>query len=372
MTLILIEFVIVLIGFAATAVLFYRFPKLPEAGTDDKRFPAVSVIIPARNEEKNIALLLGDLRSQSLSPLEIICVDDSSKDATAQVASAYGARVISLDNKPEGWTGKAWACQNGADAAQGELLLFLDADVRLGRNGVLRLVQEFANSGCTISVQPYHKTEKVCEQLSMLFNLVQIAANGIAMPKERSIGLYGPVILIARSDYIKVGGHKSVRKSIVEDIALGLRLKGEGLSYRLFVGDEEIAFRMYGGGLRSLLQGWVKNIASGAVKTPPPVFVMVFFWLASLASVPLQMVKMAAWSQLIWFAIYSGLYVSWAIILSFLSRRIGRFKFWDAIFFPILVIAFFGVVIVSVISKVFGLKVRWKGRAIVAEEKPCE
>lgn len=105
--------------------------------------------------------------------------------------------------------------------------------------------------------QPYHNTEIWYEQCSMLFNLVQIAANGTALPKPLGVGLCGPVILISKADYHKIGGHESVRSFILEDIALGKRQKDAGIPYRLFVGDEEISYRMYNGGIRSLFQGWM-------------------------------------------------------------------------------------------------------------------
>lgn len=372
MLLIIIEIIIILIGLAVTPVLFYRFPRLPGNGSKDRNIPKVSVIIPARNEEKNLPLLLEDLLAQSIVPYEIICVDDDSSDATASIAKSFGVKVLSLYDKPEGWTGKTWACQNGADAAKGELLLFLDADVRLGRNGILRLIQAYADYGCTVSVQPYHNTEKAYEQYSVLFNLIQIAANGTALPKPLSIGLYGPVIFISKSEYNKMGGHASVRKSVVEDMALGQRLKEAGFQYRLFIGDKEISFRMYGGGVRSLFQGWVKNIASGAVRTPQPLFWMVFFWISSMTSVPVHMIRFAVSGTISWLAIYSVLYIVWAAILIFLSKKAGHFRLLTIVFYPILIAALIVVFAVSMFKKIFGLKVKWKGRAIAGEDKPCK
>ncbi|MEA4889973.1 MAG: glycosyltransferase [Clostridiaceae bacterium] len=368
---IIIEFLIVLIGLAMTAILFYRFPALPDIKGVAADFPAVSVIIPARNEEKNLPLLLGDLSVQTWPPFEIICVDDASEDATAEIARAYGAKLIALHHKPGGWIGKSWACQNGANAARGELLLFLDADVRLGKDGIGKLMQAYLKSGCTVSVQPYHQTGKLYEQGSLFFNLIQIAANGTALPKPLNAGLYGPVIMIAPSDYRKIGGHESVRNSIIEDMALGSRLKKAGIPYRLFIGDNDVAFRMYGGGLRGLLQGWTKNIATGAVKTPLPVFFMVFLWMTSLASVPLQLIKSAASSNWPWLAVYSLAYLGWAAILYRLVKRIGHFHRWPYILYPLPLLVFLGVFAVSLFIRIFGLPVTWKGRVIAPDEKPC-
>ncbi|HBP37659.1 MAG TPA: glycosyl transferase family 2 [Clostridiales bacterium] len=369
---VIIEFVIVLIGLAATAVLFFRFPTLPGIRRGQADYPAVSVIIPARNEAHNLPLLLMDLRRQTIPVSEIIVADDGSEDATARIAAACGARVITLNKKPEGWTGKAWACQNGADAARSGLLLFLDADVRLGPEGIEALLQAYANERCTISVQPWHRTEKIYEQLSLMFNLVQIGANGIALPKPLNLGLFGPVILIASKDYIRAGGHEKVRKSVVEDIALGRQLKKAGLPYRLFTGNPAVAFRMYGHGLRELLQGWVKNLATGAAQTPAPVFLLVFFWIASLTSVPLQIVKFAVTSNWPWLAVYMVLHLVWIVLIAVLARRAGRFQAWAYFLYPLLMLTLLGVFAVSLVRRIFRLKVTWKGRAIVSEEKPCE
>ena len=372
MTLIIIEIVIVLIGLAVTPVLFYHFPRLPETSSRNGHFPTISVIIPARNEEKNLSLLLKDLHTQSAAPFEIICVDDESSDSTTQIAESYGVKVFSLHDKPQCWTGKSWACQNGANAAKGELLLFLDADVRLEHNGILRLMEAYSDCNCTISVQPFHKTETAYEKFSMLFNFIQIAANGTALPNPLGVGLYGPVILISKSDYNKIGGHESVKQSIVEDMDLGARLKEVGIPYMLFAGDKDISFRMYGDGLKGLLQGWIKNMAAGALKTPPHVLGMVFFWITSLISVPLHVISFAVSGNILWMLIYSLLYIIWVSLLRFYSKRIGKFLFWAIAFYPILMVGFLLIFAVSVFKKVFGLKVIWKGRAIAEEENPCE
>lgn len=372
MILIIIEFVIVLVGLVVTAILFYRIPTLPAVNESLSDYPTISVIIPARNEEHNLPSLLTDLKEQTLPNLEIICIDDDSEDATGQIAFENGVKLITLKSKPEGWTGKSFACQNGADAATGELLLFLDADVRLGAEGIRSLLSAYLQQGYTVSVQPYHKTEKIYEQLSMMFNLIQIAANGTALPTPHNIGLFGPIILISRQDYEKAGGHQRVKSSIVDDIALGSQLNKAGLKFSIYIGNRDISFRMYADGLRSLLQGWVKNMATGAAKTPALVFMMVFLWVASLISVPLHIVIFSILMNWLWLGIYSVLYIVWVCLLAVLTRRVGKFHVWAVILYPILMLVMLGVIIVSVFKKLFGLKVKWKGRSIRTEEKTCE
>jgi 4,4'-diaponeurosporenoate glycosyltransferase len=368
MTFEIVNLILLSMGLAFSVLLFYRFPKLPTAKNDDE-FPTVSIIIPARNEETNLQLLLKDLQAQSMKPHQIICVNDDSTDTTAKVAQSFGATLINLADKPESWTGKTWACQNGADMATGSLLLFLDADVRLGRDGLARLVQAYQDNNCTISVQPFHLTEKPYEQLSLVFNLVQIAGNGTTLPWKTNIGVHGPVLLISRTDYAKIGGHESVRQCVVEDMAFGQKLKEKQLQYQLFMGDEDVSYRMYPGGLRSLVQGWVKNFAVGAAKTPAAVFFMSFFWIGSMANVPFYLADALLNDKLPMIIGYGVLYPLWVIVLSVLSRKIGRFHIIPIIFFPVLIIGFMLIFFISLVSKLLGLPVRWKGRVIVGEDK---
>jgi 4,4'-diaponeurosporenoate glycosyltransferase len=244
-------------------VLFYHLPLLPGVRNKPENFPSISVIIPARNEEISLPLLLKDLSAQSLPAFEIICMDDASEDATAQTALCFGEHLLSVHDKPKGWTGKSWACQKGAEAAKGDVLLFLDADVRLGKDCLRWLVQAYSECGCIISVQPYHQTEINYEQFSLMFNLVQIAANGSALPKPVNIGLCGPVVLISQADYALAGGHKVARNSVIEDLALGMELKKASIPYQLFMGDTDISYRMYSGGLGSLLRRYFAACRTG-------------------------------------------------------------------------------------------------------------
>lgn len=372
MTLILFDFGVVLFGLAFFYILFYRIPVLPAVNKDISDCPTISVIIPARNEEYNLPMLLSDLSAQTLPNIEIICVDDGSEDLTSQVALSYGAKLIALKSKPEGWTGKSWACQKGADAAKSELLLFLDADVRLAPDGVGRILSAYLQQGCTVSVQPYHKTERIYEQLSMMFNMIQIAANGTALPKQHSIGLYGPIILIPHKVYDDVGGHESVKTSIVDDISLGLQLKKAGVKFSVYVGNPKVSFRMYADGLHTLLQGWVKNIATGVSKTPFSVFMMVFIWIASLISVPMQIVKFIILMNWAWVIIYCAIYIVWVCLLAATTRNLGKFHTWSVVLYPILMFITLGVIFVSAFKKIFGLKVTWKDREINNKEKTCE
>ncbi len=108
---------------------------------------SVSIIIPARNEEKNLGSLLDSLNCQTLAPSEIIVVNDGSEDRTASISLEKGASLINLPNLPPGWTGKAHACFQGAKAASGDLLIFLDADTVIERDGLETVLNLFEKKG---------------------------------------------------------------------------------------------------------------------------------------------------------------------------------------------------------------------------------
>jgi len=145
-------------------------PALPDLAPSGA--PRVSVLIPARNEALSLPRLLEALAQQSLQPLEVIVIDDHSSDATAALAAAAGVTVLASEPLPPGWCGKTWALQQGAAASSGDLLVFLDADTEPSSNFLARLVANQQQQGGLVSVQPFHRTEKPYEQLSVLFNIV--------------------------------------------------------------------------------------------------------------------------------------------------------------------------------------------------------
>ena len=112
----------------------------------------------------------------------------------------------------------------------------------------------------------------------------------------------------------------------MEDMALGRQMKRAGIRFRLYVGDKDLSFRMYGTGLQSLFQGWVKNISSGAARTPKAVFCMVFFWIASMTSVPVHLIIYVVYEEPYLFLLYLFLYVAWVVVLFVLSSKVWCFR----------------------------------------------
>ena len=367
--------VMMVLGLAASWLLFHRFPGLEQGDPQDlvKTMARLSIIIPARNEEQNLALLLGDLRNQTLDIHEIICVDDGSTDQTASIATAAGARLITSAPRPAGWLGKSWACQQGGEAATGTLLLFLDADVRLSPTGIGKLLKAHQKTGRVVSVMPYHLIESKTEALSLFFNCIQMGANGLGLPAGRGknkpanpyqIGLYGPVILISQADYRAVGGHAAIKDSIVDDMALGEKLRAKEIPFALFLGDHDVSYRMYGGGLRQLIQGWTKNQAAGVAKTPLLILVLVFFWITAVASAPFYLVLNLVWQQWLEAGIMAACYGIWVLELTRIARHIGSFSEINIVCYPLLLLFYLAIFLRSLVKRILGRPVIWKDREI--------
>ncbi len=357
------SFIVGLSGYIASRFLFAKFPCLDgvhpllEAGD-------VSVIIPARNEALTLPLLLQDLQKQSMQPLEVVCVDDDSEDDTASIAAAYGAYVVSAPPRPEGWLGKPWACQTGAMAARGKHLLFLDADVRLAPNALAALRTTYGNGEQVISVQPFHAVPKGYEQLALLFNILQFGANGAALPRQHGVGLFGPLIFMNRKALDAVGGYIQVRSSIIEDMAMGECLRKAGISFRLYAGGKTVSFRMYPKGFGSLIQGWTKNFAAGAAKTPLWLFALVFLWVMGSTSVPFYLILSLTNGNWLLTGLQALGYALWLTELYRIANRLGSFKLSTIVFYPISLILFLFVFVRSAIKRIAKRPVLWKDRAI--------
>lgn len=312
--------------------------------------PSLSVIVPARNEEHNLPVLLGSLEAQSVKPHEILVVDDGSKDRTSDIARQFGAKVISSQPLPEGWRGKPWACHQGAQVATGDLLLFLDADTWFEPDGLGRILSDY--TGGAFSVGPYHAVRKPYEDLSLFFNLNM---NVGTLPD----GLFGQMLLLDPESYRRVGGHETVKGRILENFWLAAQFRAAGIPVRSVCGQGVFSFRMYPKGLGELMDGWTKGFASGARQTPRGTLLIVVAWMVGLMLASLGWTLTGGWLR------WTVLYLLCAAQVLCLARRAGSFRWYTALVYPIPLVFFFVVFTRSVMRS--GKVVNWKGREIRAD-----
>ena len=329
--------------------------------------PVVSIIIPARNEEITLAKLLNSLKGQIDAGDEVIVIDDHSEDKTGKIAEQNGAVVIRSKALPRGWLGKSWACYQGASAATGELLIFLDADTVLDNNSLNKIISTYYRFDGILTIQPYHKISKPYEELSAFFNLVMMAAMGAFTIFRRTIkplGLFGPVIVLTRQQYIESGGHAKVKGKILEDLEFGAEFKKRGVGIYCYGGKNTVSFRMYPDGVRQLVTGWSKVFAMGAVKTPIPLLIMIFAWITGAIGTTryfAQAIIIADTNQII---IWGILYICYVFQIYWMLARIGNFKFYTALLYPIPLLFFVILFIYSLVLVFIRKRVQWKGRTI--------
>jgi 4,4'-diaponeurosporenoate glycosyltransferase len=325
----------------------------------------LSVIVPARDEEKNLPVLLGSLMAQEPPPDEVIVVDDASRDLTAGVARAAGARVLSSAPLPGGWRGKTWACHQGAREAKGDVLLFVDADVSF-EPGALRAIRDtYARQPGVLSVGPYHRVPLFHEQFSAFFNLVMTAGTGaftVLGRKRQPCGLFGPFLMVGRCAYQAIGGHEAVKGRILENFFMAPLFAQAGIPMRCYGGRGVVSMRMYPGGIRELAGGWGKAFATGAAQTPVSLLLAISAWITGGLTVVGLLVKSIASGVNPGPAL--GVYALYAAQIQAMLAGIGSFRWYVAPLFPIFLGFYLAVFFRSVVGVGLSKEVTWKGRRI--------
>jgi len=228
--------------------------------------PAVSIIVPARNEEASLPDCLQSLVSQTGVAFEVIVVDDHSTDRTRAIAESFpGVRVLEAGPLLQGWTGKNNAVTTAARQARGEWLLFTDADtVHLPGSlaGALKEAEE--NGAEMLSYSPEQIAVTFWEMATLPVVFAELARqyspSKVSDPASPLAAANGQYILIRRDTYDAVGGHAAIAADILEDVALARAVKESGRKIRFRYGANIVRTRMYRN-YRQLRDGWTKNLA---------------------------------------------------------------------------------------------------------------
>jgi chlorobactene glucosyltransferase len=342
--------------------------------------PPVSVIVPARNEEKNIRRCVESLLAQDYPNFEVLVLDDRSTDATPAILtelSTHEPRLVILNGNelPAGWAGKPHALYQAVQSATGEWLLFVDADTFLDPNAISACLAAAKNNGAdlyTVMTEQVMGTfwEKAVLPLVMTALSVGFSPRKVNDPKTRDAIANGQFILIKRSVYDAIGGHEKLKNQIVEDKAISEQVKWNG--YRLIVADGRgiAKTRMYTD-LPSLWEGWTKNIYLGLSDRPGLLLLGVFgAFLALMAAL-----FMPAWPLLglFWYAngggglalaVIAEALIVWAEIIYFravVARQMGISR-WYAQTTPLGAGVFAAMMFTSAWKVLSGTGVTWKGR----------
>ena len=327
------------------------FPDLKE-GDISEREDRVSVLIPARNEAAVIGVSARSLLRQTHSRMELLILNDNSDDGTERVAiessgNDHRLRVIPGQPVPRGWMAKNWACQQLAEQASGEILVFTDADVVWQQRALDSLLCEFERTSADmLAVMPTQETsswpERLCVPLMALAIHAYLPAAAVHNTTHPLLAAAnGQCIAFSRAAYGSLGGHASVRDSILDDIALARRVKGVGLRLRMAEADGLITCRMYRD-WKTVREGYAKNILPGFGGVAGLIVSTVFHWVVFV--VPWGLLGLGfAGGQVPWHPYWAALLVCSGVFIRGMSAwRTGQ-RAGDAFLLPISVILMTGI-----------------------------
>ena len=229
---------------------FRLTPYLDKFENTTESNPKVSVILPARNEEEFINKCLDSLIDQDYKNYEIIVIDDSSEDDTQKIIFQYAekhSKVIPViaRPKPVGWMGKNWACMEGYKKATGDLLLFTDADTKHSKNVISLAVGHLVSSNLdALSAIPKMITfdfwTKITLPMISTFLHSRFSALNVNNPAKKTGYFFGSFFIIKNEAYQNVGMHEGVKHEIIEDGALGKKVKDAGHKMKMVRGEHLI------------------------------------------------------------------------------------------------------------------------------------
>ncbi len=354
---------------------FIETEKVPDG------WPAVSIVIPARNEGEILRFSLPSVLASYYPRLEVLLVDDCSEDSTAQTARQIGEqhdtvafRVVAGTTTPPGWRGKPWALEQGLRASRGEWILFTDADVTYDPRLVRDLVRMAVRHGYQMaSLMVLLRSETFWDRLLIpafffFFHLLY-PFHWVRSARSRTAAAAGGCVLVERAALEGAGGLEAIRDAWIDDLALARALKRSGANIYLGATVQAASFRRYGT-LKSLRQ-MVTRSAFTQLRYSWGLLALTLAGLAALFGLPLAGV--VAVSLGIFAARPEGLQlllgVSIGSTLGFMilayvpALRLYRLPVVWALTLPAAALVYAAMTIESALAHTLGDGVRWKGRA---------
>ncbi|MEE8324656.1 MAG: glycosyltransferase [Candidatus Humimicrobiaceae bacterium] len=346
-----------------------------------KKGPLVSVLIPARDEEKNIGRCLRSLSKQDYNNIEILVLDDNSSDGTGRIIEKFSkkdtrVRLIQGRSLDRGWKGKSYACHQLSREAAGEYYVFTDADTLHFPNSVSSALGALISKRLDVlSVFPKQIMVSVHERMVVIFiNIAVLALMPLGLirkMKSPKISIAnGQFLLFKRSVYKSIGGHRSIKSDIVEDVAISKQVKKHGFRFMVFDGRSTVYCRMYDG-FKGVVRGFSKFIFAAmnysVIKLVAVVSFIMLLFLVPLILLPLGL-YIFNWSLLVNVMILSQV----SIILFIRIVMTFRFKsrFTDIFLHPLSMFYIAVLSVNSVYQAKYGSGIFWKDRfySITEEE----
>ncbi len=344
----------------------------PKKGNNSNFRPKVSILVPARNEEKTIAACVKALIAQDYPDFEVVVLDDRSEDRTKEILAGIGStrlRVVAGREVPEGWTGKNWACYQLAQNALGEIFLFTDADTVFEKEALSSAVGMMQERGADmLTAVVRNLLPSFGEQITVPFlfwSIMAILPVGIAQIWRGSkafVAANGKFLLFSRNAYERIGGHQAVRSEAAEDLALSRLIKGARMNWLLIDLTELVSTRMYHG-FFSAWRGFSKNFfAIFDYRVLPALFV--WFWMLLITYHPLVTVALLiANGQLNAHFLAAAATVALSLLIWVITALKARLPKTVVFLYPLTMTVAAAIGIYSLFLTVFG-RTAWKGRRL--------
>jgi chlorobactene glucosyltransferase len=351
-----------------------RYLRRLHSYTFPRNWPRFSVLVPARNEEDNIGDCVAGLLAQDYPNFQLIVLDDNSTDRTWEILQQFAAkdpRLKLMKGKPlpGDWLGKHWACHQLAEAADGDLFLFVDADTVHGP-AMLRCTAAAmtGEDAALVSALPRQQVVTWSELLSIpAFYLGMLCGVPMGLTRLQQNPLLfaclGQFLVFRKAAYAAAGGYAAVRQNVVDDLAIGRRIHAMGLRYRLLDGGGQISCRMY----RSFEQVWKGLTKSTFATFNFDPFFLIFMQLLILAVFicPIVVLIIALAQPVIPLevACMSGLAIILTLILWSISNYRFHFPMYTVLIYPLSAIFMVVIALASMVLTIQG-KALWKGRTM--------
>lgn len=329
--------------------------------SEKEDFGLVSVLIPARNEEKNIGKLLADLQNQTYKKIEVLVFNDQSTDKTADIVKKHISedkriKIYNNSGLPKSWLGKNFACYQLAKRAKGKYFVFLDADVRVSEKLIINTINFTGKNKLELlSIFPTQKMQTFGEQITVpIMNFILLSLLPLILVRKSkfsSLSAGNGQFMFFKSDtYKKLQPHQKMRLSKVEDIEIARFYKKRKLKTACLTGKNEISCRMYSS-YSEAINGFAKNIVTffgGSY------FVATFFWIiTTFGFIPILLSEKFELILSYFFIIFLT-----RVFISIASRQ-NAVK--NILFLPLQQISM-GLFILKSITNKIRKKEEWKGR----------
>ena len=351
------------------------YPRLSRAASlpSPARWPKVSVVIPARDEERAIEQAVRSQLAQDYPDFQVIVVDDRSSDGTPQILAELARsdarlRVIAGKEPPAGWLGKPHALHQGSEAARGELILFADADITYHPQTLREAVTLMeARSLDLVALLPTFEMRGFWENVLMPYvPLSYFFGPAILANSDRLRWLAagaGSGNLVRRSAYDSAGGHAALRASVVDDVRLAVNVKQAGYRCWGVRAEDRLSVRVYRG-FSEVWEGFTKNLAFVFKGT----FGTLFLILTLLTAIPALLPALVLIAALLGAPIESAdvklaaIGVALAVLARLPVAIALRHPLWTTLTNPLMVAVWMGIIVRSLHRRLVRREVLWRGR----------